>query len=73
MNFCNYWMKFCNYCNTNINEIEAKDAEIARLRAALKEQIDAMKCCGNCKWDVNADEEFCDGCCMPELNKWEAR
>jgi hypothetical protein len=46
-----------------------KDAEIARLQAMVQE----LKCCGNCKWDIDADEAFCDGCCMPELNKWEAR
>jgi hypothetical protein len=50
-------------------EPHPKDAQIARLRAMIQE----LKCCGNCKWDVEADEEFCDGCCMPELDNWEAR
>ena len=33
-------MNFCNYCYTNKSEIEAKDAEIVRLRAALDAAFD---------------------------------
>jgi hypothetical protein len=44
-------------------------AEVDRLQARIQE----LKCCGNCKWDFDADEENCDGCCEPELNNWEAR
>jgi hypothetical protein len=36
-----------------------------------KSIIDSMKCCGNCKHDIDADEENCAGCCEPKLEKWE--
>ncbi len=44
-------------------------AEVARLKAMIQE----LKCCGNCTWAFDADEENCDGCCEPELKNWEAR
>ena len=62
-------MNFCNYCYTHKSEIEAKDEELAWLRAMVQE----LKCCGNCKWDLDLYEANCLGCCMPELKKWEAR
>ena len=35
--------------------------------------IDKLKCCGNCKYNFDADEENCQGCCEPKLEKWEMR
>jgi hypothetical protein len=35
--------------------------------------IDKLKCCGNCKHGRDADEENCQGCCEPKLEKWEMR
>ncbi len=44
-------------------------AEIARLQAMIQE----LKCCGNCKWDLDLYEANCLGCREPELNMWEAK
>ena len=35
--------------------------------------VDKLKCCGNCKHGRDADEEKCQGCCEPRLEKWEMR
>ncbi len=35
--------------------------------------IAKLKCCGNCKHGRDADEENCQGCCEPKLEKWEMR
>jgi hypothetical protein len=48
-------------------ELAAKDKEIARLKAMVQE----LKCCGNCKWDLDLYESNCLGCHEPDLNKWE--
>jgi len=50
-------------------EIGTKDKEIARLQAMVQE----LKCCGNCKWDLDLYEENCKGCCELDLQKWELR
>jgi hypothetical protein len=35
--------------------------------------IDKLKCCGNCKHNYYSDEENCQGCCEPKLERWEMR
>jgi hypothetical protein len=35
--------------------------------------IAKLKCCGNCKHGRDADEENCQGCCEPKLEKWEMK
>ena len=35
--------------------------------------IDKLKCCGNCRHGRDADEENCQGCCEPKLEKWEMK
>jgi predicted amidophosphoribosyltransferase len=35
--------------------------------------ISKLKCCGNCRHNFDADEEMCEGCCEPNLKKWEMR
>jgi hypothetical protein len=44
--------------------VQASDAEAI---------INKLKCCGNCKHNFAADEEKCQGCCEPKLEKWEMR
>jgi hypothetical protein len=42
--------------------VKASDAEAI---------INKLKCCGNCKHNYDADEENCQGCCEPKLERWE--
>jgi hypothetical protein len=49
---------------TNGPWVKAADAEAI---------IDKLKCCGNCKHGHDGDEENCQGCCEPKLQKWEMR
>lgn len=35
--------------------------------------IDKLKCCGNCKYNYYSDEENCQGCCEPKLERWEMK
>jgi hypothetical protein len=68
VNICENW--FCRSHIAIAAKINTrKNEEILWLKAMVQE----LKCCANCKWDVEGDEEVCDGCCMPELKKWEAR
>jgi hypothetical protein len=50
---------------TNGPWIKASDVE------PLLKILDKLKCCGNCKHNYDADEENCQGCCEPKLQKWE--
>jgi hypothetical protein len=49
---------------TNGHWVQASDAEAI---------IDKLKCCGNCKHGRDGDEENCQGCLEPKLQKWEMR
>jgi hypothetical protein len=35
--------------------------------------IDKLKCCGNCKHNFDADEENCQSCFEPKLERWEMK
>ncbi len=55
-------------CENTIRE----NAELKKENAELKRQIEKLKCCENCKHNLNEDEyitNYCDGCF--ELCKWE--
>jgi len=63
--------------HTTIDGTEALDVVMADEAIAeverLKSMVQELKCCGNCKWDLDLYEANCLGCCEPELNKCEAR
>jgi hypothetical protein len=41
--------------------------------AELEEKVKSMRNCGNCRHGRDADEENCQGCCEPKLERWEMR
>ena len=48
-------------------KLDKAKAQIRR----LKDKVKRLKCCGNCEKYYKADEEICEGCCWPALNKWK--
>ena len=53
--------------------IEAQDVIISGQRKEIEDSVQKLKCCGNCRWNLDADEEHCEGCIEPELERREEK
>lgn len=64
---------FLPLCIRNGHDCVSHSEVAARLAVEnekLREQVEKMRCCGNCKWDLDLYEENCHGCCETKLQKW---